>query len=143
MSNTILFYTSPGCASCRKAKRWLEENHITFVEKNIFSNLLSEEEIRYLMSRSVNGTDDIISTRSKAYTLLKNRIDELSLPELTRFIQQNPSVLKRPIMLSDKNMVIGYDDDEITTMVPRTQRNHAAALHGTNCDAFHALPAEA
>ena len=123
MKNAILFYTSPGCASCRKAKKWLEDNHINFVEKNIFSNLLSEAEIKYLLSRCENGTEDIISTRSKAYVNLKENLDEMSINELTRFIQRNPSVLKRPIMLSERNMVIGYDDDEITTMVPVARRH--------------------
>lgn len=122
MTNAVLFYTSPGCASCRKAKRWLEDNHITFVEKNIFSNLLSETEIKYLLSRCENGTEDIISTRSKAYAELKDSLDELSVQQLTRFIQKNPSVLKRPIMLSERNMVVGYDDDEITAMVPVERR---------------------
>lgn len=126
----ILFYTSPGCASCRKAKRWLEDNHIDFIEKNIFSNLLSETEIKYLMSRCENGTEDIISTRSKAFASLKGNIDELSTQQLARFIQRNPSVLKRPIMLSQKSMVVGYDDDEITAMVPVEKRNE------------HAIPSE-
>ena len=118
----IIFYTSPGCASCRKAKRWLQDNRISFVEKNIFSNLLSETEIKYLLSRCENGTEDIISTRSKAYSSLKGNLEDLSVKELTRFIQRNPSVLKRPIMLSERSMVVGYDDDEITSMVPLEQR---------------------
>ena len=118
----IIFYTSPGCASCRKAKRWLQDNRINFVEKNIFSNLLSESEIKYLLSRCENGTEDIISTRSKAFSSLKGNIDDLSINELTRFIQRNPSILKRPIMLSERSMVVGYDDDEITAMVPLERR---------------------
>lgn len=122
MKNAVLFYTSPGCASCRKAKRWLEDNHINFVEKNIFSNLLSEAEIKYLLSRCENGTEDIISTRSKAYLTLKGDLEDMSINQLTRFIQKNPSVLKRPIMLSERNMVVGYDDDEITAMVPVSRR---------------------
>lgn len=44
----IILYTSPGCASCRKAKQWLKDNEMTFVEKNIFTTLLKEEEIKYL-----------------------------------------------------------------------------------------------
>ena len=57
----VIIYTSPGCASCRKAKQWLKENNIEFVEKNIFTSLLNEDEIKYILSRSENGTEDIIS----------------------------------------------------------------------------------
>lgn len=128
----ILFYTSPGCASCRKARRWLQSNHIDYVEKNIFSNLLQDAEIRYLLSRCENGTEDIISTRSKAYELIRHRMDDLSIHQLTSFIQQNPSVLKRPILLSKNSMVVGFDDDEITAIVPSEQRKERMNLH-TDC----------
>ena len=59
----IVIYTSPGCASCRKVKAWLKERDIKFIEKNIFNVLLNRKEIKYLLSRSDNGTDDIISKR--------------------------------------------------------------------------------
>ena len=61
----IRIYTAPSCASCRKVKSWLNENQIPYVEKNIFSTLLKESELRELLERSENGTDDIISKRSK------------------------------------------------------------------------------
>lgn len=131
----IILYSSPGCASCRKAKAWLKDNHISFVEKNIFSNLLKAEEIRYLLSRCENGTEDIVSTRSKAFKNLHKSIDEFSLNELILFIQQNPSAMKRPILLSEKSLVIGYDDDEITTFIPREDeidaKNQSAVLPGS------------
>ncbi len=119
----VIIYTSPGCGSCRKAKRWLQDNHITFLEKNIFSNLLQETEVKYLLSRCENGTSDIISTRSKAYHLLKKNIDEYSIQDLIGIIQRNPSILKRPIMVSERTLVIGYDEDEITALLPFQQRH--------------------
>lgn len=116
----VILYTSPGCASCRKARQWLVDNHISYIEKNIFSNLLKTTEIRYLFSRCENGTEDIISKRSKAFSTLDKDIDEFTLDELVLFVQKNPSVLKRPILLSERSMVVGYDDDEITTFIPRS-----------------------
>lgn len=125
----ILLYTSPGCASCRKAKQWLKENDMKFVEKNIFNTLLKEDEIKFLLQRSENGTDDIISTRSKAFQELQCDLDELSLQELVDFIQKNPSVLKRPIIVNESSFVVGYDDDEITAFVP----SHLRALSDRAC----------
>lgn len=114
----IILYTSPGCASCRKAKQWLKDNDMKFIEKNIFTTLLKEDEIKYLLQRSENGTEDLISTRSKAFQELKVNLEELSLKELVDFIQKNPSVMKRPIIVNEKSFVVGYDEDEITTLVP-------------------------
>ncbi|MBM6831557.1 Spx/MgsR family RNA polymerase-binding regulatory protein [Faecalicoccus acidiformans] len=118
----VIIYTSPGCASCRKAKQWLKDNQIEFVEKNIFTTLLDEEEIKYILSRCENGTEDIISVRSKAFQSLKEDINDLSMNELVALIQNNPSILKRPIMLSKRSIVVGYDDDEITAMMPAKLR---------------------
>ena len=111
----VILYTSPGCASCRKAKQWLKDNQIEFIEKNIFTSLLKESEIKYLLSRCENGTEDIISVRSKAFQALKKDIDDYSMKELVSLIQENPSILKRPILLSE-------NDDEITTMMPAQLR---------------------
>ena len=129
----IILYTSPGCASCRKAKQWLKENDMNFVEKNIFTTLLKEGEIKYLLQRSENGTEDIISTRSKAFQALERNLEDLSLAELVDFIQNNPSVLKRPIIVNEKSFVVGYDDDEITALVPQHLRALSEQACGTQC----------
>ena len=42
----VILYTSPGCASCRKAKQWLKDNQIEFVEKNITKIASRETPIR-------------------------------------------------------------------------------------------------
>lgn len=118
----VIIYTSPGCASCRKAKQWLKDNGIEFVEKNIFTSLLNEKEIKYILSRSENGTEDIISVRSKAFKALDRNIEDYSMNELVELIQENPSILRRPIMISERSFVVGYDDDEITTMLTPEMR---------------------
>lgn len=128
MNSTVLFYTSPGCSNCRKAKKWLDENHINYVEKNVFSSDLTEREIKYLMARCENGTDDIISTRSKTYALLNGKLEDMTIQELTTFIQDNPSILKRPILLSERSMTVGYDHDEITSLVPR-RKTEAGSMY--------------
>ena len=48
----IRIYTAPSCASCRKVKAWLKEHQIPYVEKNIFSTLLRETELKELLERS-------------------------------------------------------------------------------------------
>ncbi len=114
----IVVYTSPGCASCRKVKHWLNERGLKYIEKNIFTSVLNENEIKHLLMRSENGTEDIISKRSKIIQESNMDIEELSLRELVTFIQKNPSVLKRPIILNERNFLVGYDEEEIGAFVP-------------------------
>ena len=126
----IVVYTSPGCASCRKVKQWLKDREMDFIEKNIFSFMLNETEIKHLLKRSENGTDDIISKRSKIIQQSKIDVEDMTTGELVHFIQQNPSVLRRPIIVSERNFLVGYDDEEIDVFIPPELRKFAI----DNCD---------
>lgn len=125
----IVIYTSPGCASCRKAKNYLKENNLKYIEKNIFNVLLDDKEIKYLLKRSDNGTDDIISKRSKIIQEGKIDIDSMKVNDLVKFVIDNPSILKRPIILDDKNMQVGYDAEEIDAF-----RNNEVRKLSKDCD---------
>ena len=116
----VVLYTSAGCVSCRKARHWLKHHGIEFLEKNIFSVLLDKKEISYLISRCENGFDDIISKRSKIVSESEIDLDSMSFNELVTFIQRHPSVLKRPIVVDVDNLLIGYDDEEISAFLPST-----------------------
>ena len=60
-------FTSPSCSSCRKVKKWLKEQDIPFVEHNFIAKPLTEKDIKDILYKSENGTDDIISKRSNAF----------------------------------------------------------------------------
>jgi regulatory protein spx len=118
----VTLFTTPSCTSCRKAKAWLEEYDIPYYEKNMAHEPLKIEEIKAIMRLTEDGTEDIISTRSKAFKELDIDLDELSLKELFEVIQQNPTLIRRPIIIDDRRLQIGYNEDEIRQFVPREVR---------------------
>ncbi|HAD23616.1 MULTISPECIES: transcriptional regulator Spx [Kandleria] len=132
----IRIYTAPSCASCRKVKAWLNEHDIPYVEKNIFSTLLRKEELQELLERSENGTEDIISKRSKIMKENKVNIEDMSINELIAFIQDNPSVLKRPIIIDERRFQVGYNSEEIRAFIPRELRQLAQCDHADFCPPF-------
>ena len=132
----IVLYTSPGCASCRKVKKFLKENDLEFIEKNIITLPLNEVELRHLIQRSENGTTDIISTRSKIIRESDIDIDAMTLNELIRFIQTNPTVLRRPIIVSNRNFQVGYDEEEIEMFLPRKVRELGEQACNKDCKNF-------
>lgn len=71
----VTLFTSPSCTSCRKAKAWLQEHDIPYTERNIFSEHLTIDEIKQILKMTEDGTDEIISTRSKTYQKLNVDID--------------------------------------------------------------------
>lgn len=132
----IVVYTSPGCASCRKVKQWLKDRGLEFIEKNIFKTLLNDNEIKHLLIRSENGSDDIVSKRSKIIQSENIEIDDMTTDELISFIKKNPSVLKRPIILNEDNFQVGFDEDEISIFVPRELRRIADFNCNKECPSY-------
>jgi len=118
----LTLYTSPSCTSCRKARAWLQEHEIPFVERNIFSEPLNQEELTNILKMTEDGTEEIISTRSKVFQKLDMDLDELSLTELLKLVQENPGLLRRPIMIDEKRLQVGFNEDEIRRFLPRDVR---------------------
>lgn len=118
----VTLYTSPSCTSCRKARAWLEEHNIPFEERNIFSNPLNVDEIKQILQMTEDGTEEIISKRSKIFQDLDIDLDELPLQKLYTLIQKNPGLLRRPIIMDSKRLQVGYNEDEIRRFLPRDVR---------------------
>ncbi|MFV0556412.1 MAG: transcriptional regulator Spx [Lactovum sp.] len=115
-------YLSPSCTSCRKARTWLADHKVSYNEHNIFTQSISAEALRDILSKTDNGTDDIISMRSKIFQKLDLDIDSLSINELIKLIEENPSLLRRPIIIDDKRLQIGFNEDDIRAFLPRNYR---------------------
>ena len=118
----LTLYTSPSCTSCRKARAWLQEHQIPFVERNIFSEPLNSSELKAILQMTEDGTEEIISTRSKVFQKLNMDLDDLPLQELLELVQNNPGLLRRPIMIYDKRLQVGFNEDEIRRFLPRDVR---------------------
>ena len=118
----IRVYTEPGSRSGWMVVQWLKENNLSFIEKNIFSSDLRINEIRELLERCENGTDDIISKNSKIIKALKIDLNNMKMEDLINFIKNNPSILKRPIIMDEHHFLVGYNEEEIRIFIPRSQR---------------------
>ncbi len=138
----IYMYTTPSCSSCRKAKKWFEEHRISYREKNIFNVKLTRDDIMSMLRNSEGGFEDIISKRSKVFQETGLDLDDMSLNELTDFIIKNPSVLRRPIIIEQDKMQVGYNEDEIRAFIPKRLREIIMCTtcdKGEDCDYRHAL----
>ncbi|KRN48218.1 arsenate reductase [Pediococcus pentosaceus] len=100
----------------------MKEHRIDFTERNIFSEPLSAEEIKRVLRMTENGTEEIISRRSKVFQELNVDLDDLPLQQLINLIEENPGLLRRPIIMDDKRLQVGYNEDEIRRFLPRKVR---------------------
>ncbi|MGG0300995.1 transcriptional regulator SpxA [Bacillus albus] len=118
----VTLYTTASCSSCRKAKAWLEEHQIDYTEKNIVSNSLTVDELKSILRLTEDGATEIISTRSKIFQELNINIEALSLNEFYNLIIEYPQMLRRPIMLDEKRLQVGFNEEEIRKFLPRSVR---------------------
>ena len=118
----ITIFLSTSCTSCRRARAWLDEHHIQYTERDIYKNPPSLEELQEILAKTENGTEDIISIRSKAFKDLNININELPMSKLYEVIHEHPGILKKPILVDDKRIQVGYHEDEIRKFISRLDR---------------------
>ena len=118
----INLYLSPSCTSCRKARAWLDSYGVAYKEHNILTQQMTSDDLKAILSKTENGTEDIISTRSKVFQKLNVDVDDLTINQLLVLISEHPSLLRRPIIMDDKRMQIGFNEDEIRAFLPRSYR---------------------
>lgn len=121
----IKIYTVAYSSSCDKAKMWLKEHNLEFEEINLVKDQLSDVEILHLLSLTENGTEEIISKRGKAYQKLNVDLDDLSMNCLIKVIEKNRSLLRRPLIVDNKRLQVGYNEDDIRKFLPRSVRKIA------------------
>ncbi|MDR0199926.1 MAG: transcriptional regulator Spx [Streptococcaceae bacterium] len=118
----VELFLSPSCTSCRKARAWLSAHHVEYREHNIMTQPLKTEEVRQILSKTENGTEDIISMRSKIFQKLNLDVDSLTVNQLIKLIAEEPSLLRRPIIMDDKRLQVGFNEEDIRVFLPRQYR---------------------
>lgn len=119
---TTTIYTASSCTSSRKAKAWLSNHDIPYVERNIDRKPLTDQELQMILEKTENGTEEIISTRSTDFRNLGVDLESLSLTALMELIHEKPKLLKRPIIMDEKRLQVGFQEDDIRQFLPRKDR---------------------
>ena len=58
----------------------------------------------------------------KSFMKLNINIDSLSLRELYTIIEENPGLLRRPLILDENRLQVGFNEEEIQSFLPRYMR---------------------
>ena len=120
----IKLFSSTNCSSSKKMKQWLITNKLEFEEISILENTLLKKDILRILSLTETGVEEIISKRSSAYKKLSKIIDfdALTLNSLVELIVQNPKLLRRPLVVDEHRLQVGYNEDDIRKFLPRKVR---------------------
>ncbi|CAM2836272.1 spx/MgsR family transcriptional regulator [Dolosigranulum pigrum] len=115
----ITIFTNPISIESLKAKEWLDESDIPYVEREYFDELVTLDEIKQMMTLTELGAEDLIAP--EYLSLVKGTVanETVSLSELIDFIQEEPRLLKNPIIFDDKRLMTGFNEDEIQKFIPK------------------------
>lgn len=112
MNNIFIQY--PKCSTCKKAKKWLEENDIKFIDRNIVNESLSAVELKEWIKISGKEMKKWFNTSGLKYKEmnLKEKLADMTDDEKLELLASDGMLVKRPILITSKGVCVGFKEDE-------------------------------
>lgn len=110
----MLFIHYPKCTTCKKAKKWLEENHITFDERDIKAENPKKDELAEWYAKSGLPLKRFFNTSGMLYRdmQLKDKLADMSEDEMLSLLATDGMLVKRPILVTDDAVLVGFREAE-------------------------------
>ena len=110
----MYFIEYPKCGTCRKAKAWLDEHKIAYVDRHIVEDNPSYKELKSWVERSGLDIKRFFNTSGLLYKSmgLKDRLPSLSVEKKLRLLSSDGKLIKRPIVVGDDFILVGFKESE-------------------------------
>lgn len=114
-NNSFICY--PKCSTCQKAKKWLEEHKINFQERHIVEEIPTKEELKQWLQKSQYPIKKFFNTSGLKYKELnlKEKLSNTSEEEQIELLASNGMLIKRPILITQDKILIGFKEKEWET----------------------------
>ena len=109
-----LFIEYPKCSTCQKAKKWLQANKISFEDRHIVENNPTKEELQKWIKESGKEIKKWFNTSGLKYKELnlKEKLQNMTEEEKIEVLASDGMLVKRPILVGDKGILIGFKEEE-------------------------------
>ena len=110
----MLFIQYPPCSTCQKAKRWLDEKGIVYTDRHIKQENPTYEELKQWYERSGLPLKKFFNTSGLLYKSLnlKDQLPAMSEEEQLRLLASDGMLVKRPLVITDDRVLIGFREAE-------------------------------
>lgn len=114
-----LFINYPKCSTCKKAEKFLKENNIEFVNRNIVEENPSAEELALWMEKSGLEPRKFFNTSGVLYREmnLKDKIKTMSKEEMIEILSTNGMLVKRPLLVMDDKVLVGFKEENYKEII--------------------------
>jgi|GEM_PF-6999972 len=107
-------------SSTKQAISWLEKQHLE--HKVLLFARLTEDDVIEMLKNSERGFEDLLKDKGK-YHLTASQLSLMTTRDVIYYIIQQPLALKCPIIINDKNTLVGFNDDQMHILLPRIRNN--------------------
>lgn len=113
---SILFLQYPKCSTCRNAAKWLKNNNISVVDRDITQENPNVEELTQWIDMSGLPIAKFFNTSGKIYKEqnLKDVVKTAPKEELIKLLATNGMLVKRPLIVADDFVLVGFNESEWT-----------------------------
>lgn len=110
----MLFVCYPKCSTCKKAKKWLEEHQISYMERHIAEENPTVEELKVWYEKSGLPLKRFFNTSGLVYKemQLKDKLPTMSEEEQLELLSTNGMLVKRPLAVTDDIVLVGFKEAE-------------------------------
>ena len=115
----MIFLNYPKCSTCKKAKKWLDDNNIDYVSRDIKEENPTFDEIKIWYNKSNLPLKRFFNTSGLIYKSLnlKDKLQTMSEEEQIKLLSSDGMLVKRPLIINDNFILIGFKEKEwITTL---------------------------
>ena len=119
MKNIFIEYAK--CSTCKKAKKWLEENNIEFEDRNIVEETPTVKELTEWIKKSKEDIKKWFNTSGLKYKELnlKEKLLTMNEEEKITLLASNGMLIKRPLVISDKGILVGFKEEKWKEMLEK------------------------
>ena len=109
-----LFIEYPKCTTCQKAKKWLDEQGVSYKDRHIVEQNPTEEELRTWIEESGLPSKRFFNTSGLLYKSmnLKDRLPGMSLEDQVALLATNGMLVKRPLVIGEDFVLTGFREKE-------------------------------
>ena len=110
----IVFFCYPKCSTCQKAKKWLEENSVEFIERDIVKNNPTEAELKKFYKKSKKELKKFFNTSGILYKEmeLKDKLPTMTEEEMLKLLATDGKLVKRPMIVTKDFVLNGFKEEE-------------------------------
>lgn len=110
----MLFLEYPKCSTCKKAKKFLTDNNIDFIDRHIVEDRPSYEELKKWYKESGLPIKKFFNTSGLLYKEmnLKDRLPDMSEDDMLKLLAENGMLVKRPLLIAGGDILVGFKEEE-------------------------------